>query len=117
MLLELIETARFIVDTIANKLGADIVLLDLSGITLIADYFIIATGDSDRQLDAIAREVHERLQVDHRMAPLAIEGTGQSGWILMDYGSIVVHLFSPAQRNRYQLESFWNKARVIVRMA
>lgn len=97
-------------------MGADIVLLDLSQVTLIADYFIIATGESERQLDALAQGVVEQGK-EVGLQPLSIQGTPASGWTLIDYGSIVVHLFSPAQRKRYQLEEFWSNGRTIVRIA
>lgn len=115
--LELIDIARFIVDTIAGKMGSDILLLDLSRVTLIADYFIIATADSERQIKAIADDLVEQLRINQGLTPLSIEGTPASGWVLVDYGSIVVHIFSEAQRNRYRLEGFWSDARTVVRIA
>ena len=84
-------------------MGSDIVLLDLSQVTLIADYFIIATGESERQLDALAQSVVEQGK-EMGLQPLSVQGAPTSGWTLIDYGGIVVHLFSPAQRRRYQLE-------------
>jgi len=112
-----LETARAMTEIIAGKMGLDILLLDLSKITIIADYFIIATGESERQLSAMAQEVVEKTREQHSLKPLAVEGTPESGWILIDYGAIVVHLFSEAQRDRYQLEKFWSEARTVVRMA
>jgi len=114
--LELLDTARLLIDAIASKLGSDIVLLDLTEVTLIADYFVIATGESERQLDALAQSVVEEGR-GAGLRPLSVQGTPASGWLLIDYGSIVVHLFSPAQRRRYQLEEFWSNARTVVRMA
>ncbi|MBM3187333.1 MAG: ribosome silencing factor [Chloroflexi bacterium] len=98
-------------------MGSDILLLDISDITLIADYFVIATAETERQLKAIAEDVTARLKTDHDKAPLSVEGAPASGWILLDFGSIVVHLFSPSQRSRYRLEELWAKARTVVRMA
>ncbi len=103
-------------DAIAGKMGADILLLDLTAITLIADYFVIATGDSERQLKAMADEVLQQLEKNNA-APLAIEGKPESGWVLIDCGSVVVHLFSEEQRSRYQLEDLWRNAHTIVRIA
>ena len=102
---------------IAGKMGSDIVLLDLTGITIIADYFIIATGDSDRQLKAIADELQEKLKTDLDIQILTEEGAPSSGWILLDYGNIVVHLFSETMRNRYQLELLWQDAKTLVKVA
>ncbi|MHB0856646.1 MAG: ribosome silencing factor [Anaerolineae bacterium] len=104
-------------DALAGRMGADILVLDVSGITIIADYFIIATGDSDRQLKAMSDAVVEQAKAEFSIAPLAVEGTPVSGWMLIDYGGIVVHLFSPAQRERYDLETLWSDARTVVRMA
>ncbi|NLD43769.1 MAG: ribosome silencing factor [Chloroflexi bacterium] len=104
-------------DILSAKFGSDILLLDLQGLTIIADYFVIATGDSVRQLDAMAEDLRKQLKEELSLVPLAVEGTAASGWVLMDYGSIVVHLFSPAQRQRYRLEDLWEQARTIVRMA
>jgi ribosome-associated protein len=105
------------VDVIAGKLGSDILLLDLTGLTIIADYFVIATADSDRQLKAISDELELQLKTQQSRQPLAVEGTPTSGWILLDYGSIVVHLFSESVRSRYQLEQLWQDARTVVRLA
>ena len=109
--------ARLIVDLVAAKMGADILLLDLSGVTLIADYFVIATADSERQLRAISSDLAQQLKNEHELSPLSVEGTPASGWILLDYGGIVVHVFSPRQRDHYKLEEFWSEARTVVRMA
>jgi len=98
-------------------MGSDILLLDLSRVTLIADYFVIATADSERQIGAITEDLVEQLRTKQGLNPLSIEGTPSSGWVLLDYGSIVVHLFSEAQRNKYQLENFWSDARTVVRIA
>lgn len=111
------DTAHFIMDVIAGKLGSDILLLDISDITLIADYFVIATAESSRQLKAIVEDVQEQVKKEYGKQPLSVEGTPESGWMLLDYGSIVVHVFSEAQRSRYQLEKLWSDARTIVRIA
>ncbi len=98
-------------------MGSDVLLLDLSGVTLIADYFVIATAESTRQLRAVAEDVVRQFKVEHGTIPLSVEGTAQSGWILVDYGGIVVHLFSEIQRDRYQLEKLWRDARTVLRRA
>jgi ribosome-associated protein len=115
--LEPLELARTIVDRLSAQVAADILLMDLTEITLIADYFVIATGESDRQLRAMSRNLQDQLKEEQRLAPLSVEGTAAAGWVLLDYGSVVVHLFSPRQRERYQLEEFWGNARTIVRIA
>jgi len=98
-------------------MGSDVLLLDLCQVTLIADYFVIATGNTERQLKAIAKDAVQRLKNDHGVNPLSVEGTAPSGWILIDYGGVVVHLFSQAQRDRYRLEDLWRDARTVVRIA
>lgn len=97
-------------------MGADILLLDLAGLTLIADYFVIATAETDRQLNAMAEEIVAELKGEGR-APLHIEGLAEAGWVLLDYGDVVVHLFLESQRDYYDLEGLWSKARTVVRIA
>ena len=98
-------------------MGADILLLDLAGLTLIADYFVIANADSDRQLGALAEGIAADLKELAQRDPLHVEGTPAGGWVLMDYGGVIVHLFSTAQRAYYHLEELWSKARTVVRIA
>ena len=115
--LESLETARFVVDTLSGKMGSDILLLDISEITIIADYFVIATAESERQLEAMATGVADEMEETKGIRALSVEGTAASGWILLDYGNIIVHLFDQVRRDRYQLEALWRDAHVIVRMA
>jgi ribosome-associated protein len=115
--LETLDTARLIVDVITGMAGADVLLLDISAITLIADYFVIATADSNRQLDAITQAIVRQIGDQAGVEPRAVEGTAASGWVLLDYGAIVVHLFSERQRDYYRLEELWSAGRTIVRMA
>lgn len=100
-----------------GKLGADVLLLDLTGLTVIADYFVIATGESERQLRAITDEVVDQVRSQTQREPLAVEGTVASGWMLVDLGSVVVHIFTEAKRKLYDLEEFWSEARTVVRIA
>ncbi len=104
-------------DIISSGMGSDILLLDISEVTVLADYFVIATGDSPRQLDALANAVRQQVKAQTERLPYAIEGKPESGWVLMDYGGIVVHLFSREQRAHYQLEDLWSRARTVVRIA
>ena len=102
-------------DAIADKQGDDIVLLDIKPISLIADYFIISAAGTDRQIKAISDEVSDRTK-DHGITPLHVEGNAESGWMLLDYGSVIVHLFSPELRAYYTLEDLWKQAPVVLRM-
>ncbi len=107
--------ARTIVDVISDKKGEDIVLLDTRSISFIADYFVIATAESDRQLKAIADDIQKQRKAES-VLPLGVEGKPASGWVLLDYGSVIAHLFSPEMREYYHLERLWSEAPVIVRM-
>ncbi|MBO9310502.1 MAG: ribosome silencing factor [Chloroflexi bacterium] len=114
--LETVEIARLIVDLIADRKGEDIVLLDLRKVSVITDYFVIASASSDRQLNAITEHVRDELKRNHQTVPLHIEGRGEDGWVLMDYGDVIVHLFSPAARAYYDLEGLWREGNVLLRM-
>lgn len=100
---------------IEDKKGADVLLLDTHAISSISDYFVIATAESERQTKAIVDDIQKSLK-KQTILPLGAEGTPESGWILLDYGSVIVHLFSPAMRDYYQLEELWEKAPVVVRI-
>ena len=90
-------------------------VLDIQGITPIADYFVICNGDSVRQINAIAEALQEALNKEGRLA-LRVEGMPDSGWLLMDYGDVVVHIFAPSVRDQYHLERLWSGARLVVRV-
>ncbi|MFN0051849.1 MAG: ribosome silencing factor [Planctomycetales bacterium] len=87
----------------------DALVLDLTGVTPIADYFVIATGSSGRQMQAVAEEV-DRVMRAHGSRPLGVEGKDGSQWILHDFGDIVLHVFSPEARALYDLEHLWADA-------
>ncbi len=88
-------------------------MLDTRPISSIADYFVIATVDSERQAKAIIDEIEKQMKA-HEVRPLGIDGDAGSGWVLMDYGDVVVHIFDPGTRDYYQLEELWDKAPTIV---
>lgn len=110
-----LELARRIVELAEDKKAADIVLLDLGGLTTMADYFIICSGGSERQLEAIAGGVIGSLR-DERIKPIGREGTSASHWVLIDFGSVIVHIFTPPERDYYGLEKLWSDARTILRV-
>lgn len=89
--------------------------MDISSISLLADYFVICSGDSERQIQAIVDEILERMKEDG-LRPLHIEGDTPSGWVLMDYGDVIVHIFAPEVRSYYELEKLWSNATLIVRI-
>jgi ribosome-associated protein len=104
------------VDAVLDKKGSDIILLDLREQAIFADYFLICTGDNERQLKAMAESVAMQAKQEAKILPLGIEGEPGGGWVLLDYGDLVVHIFSPSQRDYYQLEDLWVNAHTVLRM-
>jgi ribosome-associated protein len=113
---EALSLARRIVDLASDKQASDIVLLDIRGVSLIADYFVICTAGSERQAAAILKDLGEKLLEEFRRKPLHVEGKPDSGWVLLDFGDVILHVFSPAQRTFYNLEQLWAAATPIVRL-
>jgi ribosome-associated protein len=107
--------ARRIVALAEEKKAADIALLDLRELTTVADYFVVCSGGSERQIDAIAAGIVDGLEKE-RTKPFGREGTAASHWVLVDYGSVVVHVFTPPERDYYQLERHWAQAKTILRV-
>lgn len=105
--------AHRIVDLAADKKASDIVLLDVRGQTTMTDYFVICSGASDRQLNAIADAVIEGLKADGDMA-LSREGDAGSHWLLIDFGGVIVHVMSRPEREFYQLEKLWSEAALLL---
>jgi len=104
-----------IVDAIAERLGSDIVLLDMEDVSLLADYFVICSAESTPQFKAIVSEVEKQAkEVGARR--LRVEGQPGSGWFLLDYGSVVAHVFDPELRDYYDLEGLWKQAQLVVRI-
>jgi ribosome-associated protein len=110
-----LDLARRIVELAEDKKAADIVLLDLGELTTLADAFVICSGGSERQIGAIADGIVEALR-DEGVKPIGREGTADSHWVLLDYGSVIVHVFTPPERDYYQLERHWSAARTVVRV-
>ena len=113
--LEGLELARKIVDIAGDKLATDIVLLDTHDVCSFADYFVICTGESKRQLVAITDTVNGELR-KLKITPMHVEGTPESGWVLMDYGDVIFHVFGPFERDYYQLDKLWETATTKVRV-
>lgn len=110
-----IEVARKAGEIASDKQAANIVVLDIREVSSFADYFVICSGDSDRQLDAIWREIEERLGQDG-VVPYRVEGTAESGWIVIDLGDVVVHIFSQDLREYYKLEELWHQATPVLKI-
>ena len=92
-----------------EKKAQDIVVLDISKLTFIAEYFVICTGINERQLQTIADEIKAKLK-KRSIQNIGIEGYNEAKWILMDYGDVIVHLFSKEMRSFYDLELLWGDA-------
>jgi ribosome-associated protein len=107
--------ARRIVDLASDKKASDIVLLEIREMTTVADYFVIASGASDRQLGAIADGIVEILR-EEGTRPIGREGSANAHWLLIDYGSVIVHVMSPPERDFYQLERLWADAPLLLRL-
>jgi ribosome-associated protein len=110
-----LDIARRIVELAEDKKAIDIVLLDLAGVTTMADHFVICSGGSERQLDAIAGGIIDGMRAEG-IRPIGREGTPASHWVLVDFGIVIVHIFTPPERDFYQLEKHWSEAKTILRV-
>ncbi len=105
------ELMKNIVATLDNKKATDIKSLEITELTSVADYFVIATGTSGTHIRALADEVQDTL-TKQGVEPKSVEGKS-TGWILLDYGTVVVHVFTPDQRELYSLEHLWGDAKEV----
>ncbi len=105
-----IDLARLAATAIDDKKGIDIAAIDVAELLQITEVFVIATGTSRRQVQTLAEAVRERLRDDAELRPLRTEGEEEGEWVLLDFGSVVVHLFQPDQRAFYDLERLWADA-------
>lgn len=103
------------VTILEDKLGEDILLLDLRGFADFTDYFILVTGTSERMLQSLADSVAEKIKLETGLNAIS-EGKPDSGWIVLDYGYIVVHVLSTEKRDYYDLEELWSKAKTVLRL-
>ena len=111
------EQAKAIADianaTLDNKKGMDVTTLAVGDQTILADYFVLATGTSNTHVRALADEVEFQLKEQLGVAPNHIEGASGNAWTLLDYGCVVIHIFTSQARDFYKLERLWNGAEVI----
>jgi ribosome-associated protein len=89
------------------------VLLDIRKVSVLADYFVICSGNSERQVKAIAREIDEELE-KQEISPRHTEGLDQGRWVLIDYGDVIVHVFTAAEREYYTLDKLWAGAQTLL---
>ena len=106
-----LQRALAAAQTAHENRAKDIQVLDLREMTTEFDYFVIATGTSTRQLHAISEEIDHKLEDDLRDRRLGVEGYQTGGWILLDYGDIVIHLFDAKTRDYYRLDELWTGAK------
>jgi ribosome-associated protein len=113
VLLDSGQLARAAVEIASDKKASDVILLDIRDVTTIADYFVICSGSNPRQIRAIADAIDEQLG-EQGANLLHREGVAESGWILLDFGDIIVHIFGPREREYYRLERLWSGAKTVV---
>ncbi len=112
-IIEPTSLARLLAEAASEARATDVVVLDVHNLTIVADLFVICTGDNERQLRAIGRQVQEatdKVGIDPRRS----EGSAEAGWILIDYADVVVHIFGRAERQFYRLEDVWAEAQTLL---
>jgi ribosome-associated protein len=100
------EIARFALE----KKARDVIELDMRGLVGYTDWFVVCSGNTDRQVKAIHDAIHAGVKQEHGVSPRRVEGAGRAQWVLMDYLDVVVHIFTPATREFYRLEQLWGEA-------
>ncbi len=107
---ESLDLARHIVDLLSDRQAEDIVLLDIRQVASFTDYFVIASAQNPRHMRALVEALDKDL--GRAGAPVHTEGEPDSGWVLMDFGDVIVHVFTPEDRTYYNLEGLWNRVGV-----
>jgi ribosome-associated protein len=102
--------AELVAGYAADVKALEPVELDLRGVLEYTDYFVICSGNTDRQTKAIHDRIHEGMKKDHGVLPRRVEGLSEARWILMDYLDVIVHVFTPEAREFYRLEQLWGEA-------
>lgn len=103
------------VDVASDKLASDIVMLDVRRVASFADYFVIMSADSTRQIEALEEDITQALK-DEKVNRFHREGIHSSGWVLLDFSDVIVHIFGPEERAFYDLERLWSQAPQVVRI-
>jgi len=111
-ILEEMNLLNIIAQAISDKKGFNIIALDVKGLSSLTDYLVIAEGNVDRHVMAIARNVQEDL-LAQGLKPIHVEGLKNGDWIVLDYGEVMIHLFMPGMREKYQLERLWKDAKLV----
>jgi ribosome-associated protein len=108
--LEPAKLAELVAHYASDVKAQEIVELDLRGVLGYTDYFVVATGGTDRQVKAVHDRIHEGMKKEHGLLPRRVEGASEARWILMDYYDVIVHVFTPEAREFYRLEQLWGEA-------
>lgn len=106
------EMAKIVFDALDEKKGEDIKIIDISEISIMADYFVVASGSSSTQIQALVRNVEENLHTAGYVMK-RMEGDKNSSWVLLDFGDVVVHVFNREDRLFYDLERIWSDGKII----
>ncbi len=104
------QLALIAAEAASDKKAEDIVAVEVANLLVVTDYFVIGTGQNDRQVRAIADEVEDQLREKAGVKPIGREGTEEGKWVLLDFADIVVHIFQPDERDFYRLERLWGEA-------
>lgn len=115
-LLQGLELAHTLAETLVDKKGSNILLLDITAQAVFTDYFVLCNGDNRRQIGALADAVRESAREKCERNPRGHEGDPAGGWVLVDFGDVIVHLFAEEQRDYYNLEELWADAHVVLRV-
>ncbi len=115
LILEALKLARKMVEAASEKQANDVILLDIQKVSGFADYFVICSGETKRQIKAIGDEIERTLKKEG-ISPHHREGILDSGWLLLDFGDVIVHIFAPLEREYYQLEKLWSEAVPLLRI-
>jgi ribosome-associated protein len=108
--LEPAKLAELVAHYASDVKAQEIVELDLRGVLGYTDYFVVATGGTDRQVKAVHDRIHEGMKKEHGLLPRRVEGASEARWILMDYYDVIIHIFTPEAREFYRLEQLWGEA-------
>jgi len=107
--------AHTLVEALEEKKGEDILVLDISELTPVTDLFVLVSGYSDRMLDTLVQHALDQAAARHGRRG-RVEGTARAGWVLVDFGDVILHVFTPDMRDYYDLEGLWSQGRVVLRM-
>jgi ribosome-associated protein len=107
------QLAFLAADAADDRKAGDMILIDISQVSVLADYLLIVSGFSKVQLRAISNSIIEKLEDEYDRPPSRTEGQDRGGWILLDYGDLIVHIMQPEQREFYNLEAFWGHGEIV----